>query len=127
MGRQVTAGLDRLAAYRASGALGHYRTVMIDLGTNGAFRPQDFQELAQLVAGVPRVVVFDVHADRSWAAVSNSTIQAGVAAHAGQMVLADWASAAAGPNLLYPDGIHPNSTGDQVYSHLLSSALTGQP
>lgn len=125
VGRQVTAGLQRLAAYRASGALARYRTVMIDLGTNGAFRPQDFAQLVRLVAGVPHVVVYDVHANRPWAATSNSTIQAGVAAHPGQMVLADWNAAAAAPDLLYPDGVHPNAAGGQVYTRLLSSALGG--
>ncbi len=127
VGRQVTAGLQRLAAYRASGALSRYRSVLIDLGTNGAFRPQDFQELTQLVTGIPRVVVYDVHAARSWTAVSNATIHAGVAAHPGQMVLVRWNSAASGPNLLYPDGIHPNDAGDQVYARLLGAALAGSP
>ncbi len=127
VGRQVTAGLQRLAAYRASGALSHYHSVVIDLGTNGAFRPQDFQQLVQLVAGVPRVVVYDVHAARSWAPLSNSTIESGVAAHPGQMVLVHWNSAAGAPNVLYPDGIHPNSTGDQVYARLLGAALAGNP
>lgn len=127
VGRQVTAGLQRLAAYRASGALAHYRTVLIDLGTNGAFRPQDFQELAQLVAGIPRVVVYSVHAARSWTAVSNATIHAGVAAHPGQMVLVRWDSAANAPNLLYPDGIHPDIAGDQLYARLLGAALAEKP
>ncbi len=123
VGRQVTAGLQRLAAYRSSGALSHYRTVVVDLGTNGAFRPQDFTELAQLVSGVPHVVLFDVHAARSWTAESNATIAAGVAAHPGQMALADWNRAAGGPNLLYPDGIHPDAAGAQVYARLLASTL----
>lgn len=127
VGRQVTAGLQRLAAYRSSGALAHYRTVLIDLGTNGAFRPQDFQELAQLVAGIPRVVVYSVHAARSWTAVSNATIHAGVAAHPGQMVLVRWDSAANAPNLLYPDGIHPDIAGDQLYARLLGAALAEKP
>ncbi len=123
VGRQVTTGLQRLAHYRSTGALAHYRTVLVDLGTNGAFRPQDFAEMAQLVAGVAHVVVYNVHANRSWAAVTDATIAAGVAAHPGQMTLADWNQAASAPNLLYPDGIHPNTAGAHVYAQLLASAL----
>lgn len=123
VGRQVSSGLQRLADYKASGALAHYRTVMIDLGTNGAFSAPDFGELVQLVAGVPRVVVYDVHAARTWAAPSDSTIDGGVARHPGQMRLVNWNRIAGAPNLLYPDGIHPNDTGSHVYAQLLASAL----
>lgn len=127
VGRQVNVGLERLAAYRASGALTRYRTVLIDLGTNGAFRPQEFQQLVQLVAGIPRVVLYDVHADRPWAPESNSTITTGVQAHPTQMEMVDWNQAASAPNLLYSDGIHPNGAGAQVYTQLLNSALTANP
>jgi peptidoglycan/LPS O-acetylase OafA/YrhL len=126
VGRQVSAGLQRLAEYRASGALAKYRTVMIDLGTNGAFAPAQFQQLVQLVAGVADVVIYDVHAARPWAATSNATISAGVAAHGSQMHLADWARAALDSSLLYPDGIHPDAAGSRVYSQLLMDSLSGQ-
>jgi peptidoglycan/LPS O-acetylase OafA/YrhL len=125
VGRQVPDGLNRLADYRASNVLDRYRTVVVDLGTNGAFEPDDFQRLVSLVAGVPQVILFDVHADRSWVSISNATITAGVAAHSGQMRLADWNRAASDPNLLYGDAIHPNDAGARVYSQLLMRALTG--
>jgi hypothetical protein len=124
VGRQVSDGLNRLAAYRASNALARYRTVVVDLGTNGTFVPAQFQTLVGLLAGVPHVIVFDVHADRPWVAVSNATITAGVVAHSSQMTLADWNRAASDPSLLYGDGIHPSPTGARVYSQLLASALT---
>jgi peptidoglycan/LPS O-acetylase OafA/YrhL len=127
VGRQVAVGLSRLAAYRASGALRHYRTVVIDLGTNGVFSPAQFDEMTQLVAGIPRVVVFDVHAARPWVAASNATITAGVAAHRSQMVLADWNAVAGAPGLLYPDGIHPDPKGSQVFAGLLKAAVSGAP
>ena len=122
VGRQVGAGLTRLAQYRSSGALSRYHTVLIDLGTNGAFEPAQFAQLLQLVAGVPHVVVFDIHADRPWVQVSNSTITTGVASRPAQTLLADW-NRSAGPALLYSDGIHPNSAGGRVYTQLLVSAL----
>ncbi|MDA8046800.1 MAG: acyltransferase family protein [Actinomycetota bacterium] len=126
VGRQVSAGITRLTAYRQTGALAHYKTVVIDLGTNGLFTPTQFAQMTALLAGVPRVVVFDVHAARSWAAASNDTITAGVAAHPAQMKLADW-NATVTPPMLYSDGIHPNPTGSAVYTRLIEKAVLAAP
>ncbi|MBV9660872.1 MAG: hypothetical protein JO337_06920 [Acidimicrobiales bacterium] len=126
VGRQVSAGLERLAAYQASGALSKYHTVMIDLGTNGAFETSQFAALSGLLSGVPSVVIYNVHADRPWASTSNATISAGVATHGSQMKLVDWNQAASDPSLLYPDGIHPDSTGSRLYSQLLVNSLTSR-
>ncbi len=126
VGRQVETGIARLASYRQSGALAQYRTVVIDLGTNGLFTPSEFSQLAGLVAGIPHVVVVDVHADRSWIPPSNATIQQGVAAHPGQMTLADW-NAVAAPPLLYADGVHPDPAGAAVYTRVIEKALIGPP
>jgi peptidoglycan/LPS O-acetylase OafA/YrhL len=120
--RQVDTGLERLAQYRSGGQLGAYRTVVIDLGTNGTFTPQQFAQLVALTAGVPNVVVYDVHVDRPWAAPDNATLVAGVAAHPG-MRLADWNTLASHPGLLYDDGIHPNAAGAQAYATLLYDTL----
>jgi peptidoglycan/LPS O-acetylase OafA/YrhL len=122
VGRQVADGLNRLAQYRAVGALGHYRTVLIALGTNGAFQPYQFAQLLQLVKGVPRVVLVDVHADRPWAVASNTTIAIGVYTNANQMRIVDW-NRAATPPLLYSDGIHPDAAGAAVYSSLVIAAV----
>jgi hypothetical protein len=122
VGRQVQAGLDRLQAYRASGALGKYRTVLIDLGTNGTFLPAQFSELVELVKGVPHVIVYNVHAARPWAATSNATIAAGVASDPHQMLMVDWDHVITTP-LLYSDEIHPDPAGAGVYAHLLAAAI----
>jgi peptidoglycan/LPS O-acetylase OafA/YrhL len=126
IGRQVDAGLARLAAYRASGALAHYRTVMVALGTNGEFDSAQFAQMVSILAGVAHVVVYDVHAARPWTAATNAILAQGVAAHAAQMHLADW-NAAATPNLLYPDGVHPDLAGAATYAELLVQALSPRP
>ena len=122
VGRQVSTGLQRLAQYRSAGALLRYKTVVVDLGTNGVFSPAQFAQLAQLVKGVPRVVIFNVHADRPWATVSNATLAAGVAGDPRQMRLVDWNRIAQTP-MLYADGIHPDASGAGVYATLLLSAI----
>ncbi|HET6963927.1 MAG TPA: hypothetical protein VFH58_04085, partial [Acidimicrobiales bacterium] len=126
VGRHVNTALTRLQQYRTSGALARYRTVVVDLGTNGAFTPGQFAQMSAILAGVPRVVVYDVHANRSWTAADNATIIQGVAAHHPQMTLVDWNTPAATvPGLLYSDGIHPNAAGSAVYTRLLQQALAG--
>jgi peptidoglycan/LPS O-acetylase OafA/YrhL len=123
VGRQVNAGVTRLQQYQSSGTLKQYRTVVVDLGTNGRFTSSEFQQISTALAGVPHVVFYDVHAPRSWAAPDNSVISAGVAAHPSQMKMADWNAAAFGPGLLYADGVHPDPAGATVYAHLLQQAL----
>ena len=124
VGRRVDIGISRLSAYRASGALSHYRTVVVGLGTNGTFNTAEFNELAAVLAGVPHVVVFNVHAARSWALPDDRVIAAGVAAHRPQMTMVDWNTAAFARGVLYSDGIHPNAAGAALYTRLLLQALT---
>jgi peptidoglycan/LPS O-acetylase OafA/YrhL len=126
VGRQVSAGLARLAAYRRIGALTYFKTVIVDLGTNGLFTPSQFSQMAAILAGVPHVLFLNVHAARSWAAGSNATITAGVAAHPAQMTLVDW-NGAVTAGLLYPDGIHPDPVGAAVYARLIGRALLLRP
>ena len=124
VGRQVNAGVARMAAYRTSGALNRYRTVVVALGTNGAFTPTLFNQMASILTGVKRVVLINVHGALPWAAGDNSVLAQGVAAHRSQMELVDWNKAAFAPGVLYPDGIHPNGAGSAVYTRLLQRALT---
>ncbi|HET6875274.1 MAG TPA: acyltransferase family protein [Acidimicrobiales bacterium] len=123
VGRQVNAGVTRIEQYKSSGTLKQYRTVVVDLGTNGRFTSTEFQQMTTALAGVPHVVFYDVHAPRSWAAPDNTVIATGVAANRGQMTMADWNSAAFAPGLLYADGVHPDPAGATVYTHLLQQAL----
>ena len=126
VGRQPQAGLDRLASYQASGRLSTYRTVVIDLGTNGYFSPQQMSTLTRLTVSVPLVVLYTVRAPRSWIGESNSSIRQEVAGHPHNMRIAHW-DTTAGPSLLYPDGIHPNPNGATAYTELLRSVLSQDP
>jgi hypothetical protein len=123
VGRQVAVGLQRLAEYRAGDQLARYATVLIDLGTNGPFTPDQFAQFVQLTAGVKQVVFCDVYVPRSWQKTTDATVTAGVAAHPGMRLL-DWYRAAPRPGLLYPDGVHPSPAGAQVFSQLLTQTLS---
>jgi peptidoglycan/LPS O-acetylase OafA/YrhL len=124
VGRYAYQGVQRLQAYKASGQLATYRTLVIALGTNGPMYPDQFNQLAALAAGIPNVLFVNTYAARSWEPMSNSTIAQGVAAHPGWKVV-DWYDAVkADPSaLLGPDGIHPRTAGIDTYTNLLISTL----
>jgi peptidoglycan/LPS O-acetylase OafA/YrhL len=123
VGRQVYAGLDRLAQYRRAGLLRGLRALVVGLGSNGPFTPYDLAELRQLAAGVPRVVLVNVRVPDPWQAESNATIDG--AAHLPGYVVVNWYRTSADRALLYPDGIHPDVAGQEVYAQLVVGAVTG--
>ena len=122
VGRQVSAGIARLLAYRASGRLATYHTVMIDLGTNGPLTPALFAQLAAVTAGVANVVVYNVRMDRAWEPVTNGTLARQVATQP-NMHLVNWYAASTAPGVLGPDEIHPTPAGGEFYAHLLLQTL----
>jgi peptidoglycan/LPS O-acetylase OafA/YrhL len=122
VGRQPSAGLVRLAAYRSAGRLQGLRALVLGLGSNGPFTAADLTQVRQLVAGVPLVVLINVRVSDSWGAVTNQTIDS-VAGAPGFKVV-DWYGASARPGLLWPDGVHPDPAGQQVYATLVAQAVT---
>src|SRR5207248_8693642 len=100
--------------------------VVIDLGTNGPMSGGQFNRLAGILAGVPRVVVVNVRVPRRWEGESNSSIESGVAGHAGWR-LADWHRASGGPGILGTDGVHPTPNGAKVYARVIAEQLGGAP
>jgi hypothetical protein len=122
VGRHSSAGLARLAAYRAAGRLGGLRALVIGLGSNGPFNAANLSQLRQLAAGVPLVVLINVRVPDSWEALSNQTIDSAAALPGFKVV--DWYTASAQPGLFWPDGVHPDPAGQQVYAALIARAAT---
>jgi hypothetical protein len=125
IGRHPADGLARLAAYRAAGRLRGLRVLVIGLGSNGPFSAANLTQLHQLAAGVPLVVLINVRVPDSWEAVSNQTIDSAAALPGYKVV--DWYAASAQPGLLWPDGIHPDPTGQQVYAAMVAHAAAAAP
>jgi hypothetical protein len=111
-------------------ALQHYNItygVVIQLGTNGTVTRDQYEAmLAMVPAGIQRVVVLTVHADRPWIAGNNEIIRSLPQTHPNVVVL-DWEQAAEGPDFaghLSGDHIHlKDDMAKQAYTKLILTAL----
>jgi peptidoglycan/LPS O-acetylase OafA/YrhL len=121
VGRQPSQILDRLAAYRAAGALPS--NVVVQIGDNGPVWSADITRLKTLLAGVRHVVLVNIREpSTSWEGEVNSQLEQAVQSWP-QARIANWLSASGEGALLY-DGVHPNPAGQQVYASVVSQALT---
>jgi hypothetical protein len=111
VGRQVWAGINRLAAYRAAGDLVGLKAVIIDLGTNGPLAPSDVTRLRALTVPLP------------WQAESNASLAA--ARDLPGVEVVDWYQASGAPGVLWADGVHPDPEGQVMYANLVADALGG--
>ncbi|MGH9018934.1 MAG: SGNH/GDSL hydrolase family protein [Acidimicrobiales bacterium] len=120
--RQWSDGETLVGQLKAGGGLGS--VVVIALGTNGPITAGDFTAMMALLAGVPRVVFVTVHVDRPWQDPNNEVITAGASQYP-NVVVADWATLAAGnPGWFYSDGTHLpiGGTGAQMLAALITRA-----
>ena len=81
--------------------------VVVHLGTNGSFSEETMTALFDALAGVPRVIVLTVHADRGYTNRNNELI-ATLPGRYGNVTVIDWNNLVAQceGNCLYDDGIH---------------------
>jgi hypothetical protein len=121
VGRQVSSGISRLAAYRAAGDLTGLKAVVIDLGTNGPMTAADVAQLRALTTGVPLLVLVNVRVPLPWQAESDTSIA--TARGFPGVVVADWYLASAAPGVLWADGIHPDPKGQVIYADLVAETL----
>lgn len=118
--RQFETGIGVVAAHRADGTLGN--VLIVELGTNGAVTPADFDAMMAAAAGVKRVVFVNVDVPRPWEAADNAVLAAGVARYPGVAVLADWYALSSGhPAWFTPDQVHLEPAGTQALAQLVAS------
>jgi hypothetical protein len=122
LGRQVVDGIAILQARKDAGELG--ATVIVHVGSNGAFSDKQFDDLMAVLADVPRVVVVNVKVPRQWEEENNTVIAAGVERYA-NCRLVDWHSAVAEqPDLFWNDGTHLRPEGADVYADLIAGVIS---
>ena len=120
--RQVWDAAETFDALEASGQLGDI--VVIALGTNGTFSPEQGQALVDRLGPDRQIYWVTVYGSYlAWQEQSNEAIRA-VAAQNDNVTLIDWAALAAEHgDWLYSDGIHLQSPGQQGYAAMIADAI----
>jgi peptidoglycan/LPS O-acetylase OafA/YrhL len=110
----------------ARGADPDIDTVVIHLGTNGAFNSETFDHVMESLRDVDRVVFINTEVPRRWEEIVNSALADGVERWDNAELL-DWSTVAAErPELFRKDHVHLNAEGQQVYAELVAEAI-GRP
>lgn len=121
VGRQFKELLAVAKAQRDSGRLG--QEVILQLGNNGPVTASQFDEIMDVLRGVPRVVVINVKVPRPWETPNNEVIADGVRRWP-TAVLLDWhKQGAANPQYFGDDGTHMGPTGIRTFTELILAAL----
>jgi hypothetical protein len=120
VGRQVSAAIDLLQTYRDAGRLG--QIVVVHMGNNGTFTAGQFDQMMEVLAGVPRVVFVSLTVPRDWEGSNNTVLAEGVARYP-NAVLVDWHAASLDRPDFFWDGIHLRPEGAQYYAELIAAAV----
>ncbi len=121
VGRQVSECLAILHVWHDNGLLGD--VVVVHIGNNGTFSEEQFAEMRDILAAVPKVIFLNNKVPRMWEDPNNQVIAAG-AATMPNAVLIDWkAEGDAHPEFFYSDGMHLKPDGAAYYAGLINARL----
>jgi peptidoglycan/LPS O-acetylase OafA/YrhL len=118
VGRQALDTIDRIAEYRARGALPP--TVIVQIGDNGPVWRENLQRLRAVLSGVKHVVLVNVRVDRDWQNEVNRALERFVPSWS-EAVIANWYGHSSESMLV--DGVHPSVAGRAVYAQTIVEAL----
>ena len=121
--RQFKHADDVARELRSTGELGD--TVVLHLGTNGAFSSDTFDEVMTELSDRDRVIVLTVNVPRRWESTVNSAIRDGQVRWP-EVEIVDYKTFAdAHPDLYYPDGVHLTPTGRTLYANFIDREING--
>jgi hypothetical protein len=122
VGRQFYEGILALRAVNRTGTLP--RNVVVHLGTNGTITSKHCDAMVATAGAARRLFFVTVFGPRSWMRGNDVVLRACAARHRTDVILVDWATAAAHhPAWLGHDRIHPNTLGHKAYTALIESAV----
>jgi lysophospholipase L1-like esterase len=120
-GRQLIDTQPVVEQLRTQGKLGN--RVIIELGTNGPFTGEQLTSLLDSLGSVQQIILVNARVPRPWESTVNATL-AQVAATRPDTTLVDWYAASAGHNsFFYPDGVHLDPGGSQVYATIVARSV----
>lgn len=119
VGRTPLDTIQLLKKRRKQGRLAD--VVIIHLGNNGPFQPEQFDRMVELLADVPHVAFVTARVQRRLGVLNNRTIRDGVKRHP-ELALIDWYEATEGhARWLRDDGLHLREAGAVEYAKLLAA------
>jgi peptidoglycan/LPS O-acetylase OafA/YrhL len=121
VGRQAPEMIQLVRERRQSGQLGDI--VVIHLGSNGIFYPEQFDQMVDLLSDVPKVVFVNVQVPRRWQDPINDMLRERTQRHA-NVVLADWyATSVDCTDCFVEDGVHLRPNGAALYAEFIVASL----
>lgn len=120
--RQLNVAFGLLSNYQEQGVLAD--NVLIGLGTNGPFSPQDVEHLMKEVGPKRRVFWINTHVPtRQWQGQVNDLL-ANVQKRYHNLKVIDWYNYSKNhPNWFYDDQTHPNNLGEKYYSAFIVKSI----
>ncbi len=124
IGRQMAEAPAVLEQLRQNGQLG--KTVIIELGTNGAFTKDQLSNLLASLKDTKHIILVNTRVPRPWESIVNKHL-AEAASQDPRITMIDWYAASSGKNSYFEhDGVHLKPKGAKAYASLLAQALTKQ-
>ncbi|OOC63035.1 acyltransferase family protein [Paenibacillus ihbetae] len=122
IGRQMRQARDLVPGLQANNRI-QGGTVIIGLGTNGAFAQKDLDRLLQSLEPAQRVLLVNTRVPRDWEQNVNEMLAAAAGRYP-NVKLIDWYSASKGhPEYFRSDGVHLEPEGAAAYTSMLLEAL----
>lgn len=122
VGRQLKDSPPLLQALKDKGELND--TILLSLGTNGAFSPDDFTQIMNVLGSKHQVFVINTHVPtRRWQNDVNANLAAAAKDYK-NVHLIDWYDFSKDHlDWFYDDQVHPNEVGSIHYCHLITKEM----
>ncbi|MDD3654350.1 MAG: acyltransferase family protein, partial [Desulfotomaculaceae bacterium] len=122
IGRQMHQAPQVIKNLQSQGILG--KTVIIELGGNGAFTEKQFMDILSILGNDRRIVIINARVPKPWESAVNQILARAAGTHP-NVELVDWYTASSGHNEYFrADGVHLKEAGVKAYVSLLANALT---
>jgi hypothetical protein len=97
--------------------------VILQIGNNGYFSSEVFDQIMTELKDARRVVVVNLKVPRRWESVNNQMLASAIKSYP-KAALVDWRSASKDqPRIFWKDGIHLRDEGAKLYAGLIVNTL----
>ncbi|NOV03750.1 acyltransferase family protein [Paenibacillus planticolens] len=122
VGRQLSQAPDMIKQFKADKALSEI--VVIHLGTNGPFKPDQLEELLETIGEDRKIILMNTRVPRKWQDTVNDALADASKKHTNVKLL-DWHSFSEDkPDWFASDGVHLTIKGAEAYAKLVLDSVT---